>query len=127
RGASPWAQRRADRLRSMKASPRQQQLLLDLQDLDTLIAQHQRRRKLLPQRAAIAALAGELDAAKSAFMAAQRELDAHAADFDRVQSDVELVAQRVRRDEQLLAASIASKEAQALTAELAQLAQRNAK
>lgn len=111
----------------MKASPRQQQLLLDLQDLDTRIAQQLRKRKLLPQRAAIAALAGELEVAKTAFMAAQRELDAHTAEFDRVQSDVELVAQRVARDEQLLAASSAPKEAQALTAELAQLAERNAK
>ncbi|MHA3722500.1 zinc ribbon domain-containing protein [Leucobacter sp. HY1910] len=111
----------------MKASPRQQQLLLDLQDLDTLIAQHLRKRKLLPQRAAIAALAGELDGAKSVFMAAQRELDAHTAEFERVESDVELVAQRVKRDEQLLAVSTAPKEAQALTAELAQLAERSAK
>lgn len=110
----------------MKASPRQQRLLLDLQDLDTLIAQQLRKRKTLPQRAALAGLADELTAAKQGFMAAQRELDAHTAEFDRVASDVELVAQRVQRDEEKLAVSTAPKEAQALTAELEQLAARNA-
>lgn len=109
----------------MKASPRQQRLLLDLQDLDTLIAQQLRKRKMLPQRAALAGLAGELTAAKQDFMAAQRELDAHTAEFDRIASDVDLVAQRVKRDEEKLAVSTAPKEAQALTAELEQLAARN--
>lgn len=110
----------------MKASPRQQRLLLDLQNLDTLIAQQQRKRKMLPQRAALAGLAGELTAAKQSFMAAQRELDLHQAEFDRIESDVTLVAQRVKRDEDMLAVSSSPKEAQALTSELEQLAARNA-
>lgn len=111
----------------MKASPRQQRLLLDLQDLDTLIAQLLRKRKMLPQRAAIAGLSGELTAAKQGFMSAQRDLDAHKAEFDRIQSDVTLVANRVKRDEEMLAVSSSPKEAQALTAELEQLAARTEK
>ncbi|MBP1325176.1 putative nucleic acid-binding Zn-ribbon protein [Leucobacter exalbidus] len=111
----------------MKASPRQQRLLLDLQDLDTTIAQQQRKRKTLSQRAALAGLSGELTAAKQSFMAAQRDLDTHSAEFDRIQSDVVLVSQRVKRDEEKLASSSSAKEAQALTAELEQLAARTEK
>lgn len=111
----------------MKASPRQQRLLLDLQNLDTLIAQQQRKRKMLPQRAALAGLSGELTAAKQGFMAAQRELDTHQAEFDRIESDVSLVTARVKRDNEMLAVSSSPKEAQALTSELEQLAARNAK
>lgn len=110
----------------MKASPRQQRLLLDLQDLDTTIAQQLRKRKMLPQRAALAGMAGEHTDAKQGFMAAQRELDTHTTEFDRIQSDVTVVAQRVKRDEQLLATSTSAKDAQALTAELEQLAGRTA-
>lgn len=105
----------------MKASPRQQQLLLDLQELDNTIARLRRKRKTLPQRATLAGMADETDAVKQGFMAAQRELDMHAAEFDRIESDVVVVAQRVARDEQLLAGDVSAKEAQALTAELEQL------
>ncbi len=108
----------------MKASPRQQQLLLNLQDLDTALARMRRRRQQLPERAELEAMADESQAAKQAFMAVQRELDAQQAEIDRLESDIEVVQQRITRDEQLIAASTAAKEAQSLQQELEVLARR---
>lgn len=110
----------------MKASPRQQRLLLELQTLDTRIASLRRQRKTLPERTELAGLASEITAAKARFMEAQRVLDAQGAEIERVESDIALVRQRRERDEQLLAASTSSKEAVALQAELEQLARRTA-
>ena len=108
----------------MKASPAQQQRLLDLQDLDTAIARLRRRRDQLPERAELAGLQGELTAAKEAFMAVQRELDTQNAEIARFESDVETVRARRERDTQLLSASTSPKEAQALQDELDTLARR---
>lgn len=108
----------------MKASPRQQLLLLQLQDLDHALARLRRRREQIPERADLAALAGEMSAAKDAFMHLQRELDTQQAEIGRLESDVDLVQQRIRRDEQLIAESISPKEAQALQNELDTLARR---
>ena len=108
----------------MKASPRQQRLLLDLHDLDTTIARLRRKRATLPERAELDGLAGEIAESREQFMAAQRELDTLNAEIERVEADVTLVAQRRARDEELLAVSTAPKEAQALQAELETLARR---
>lgn len=110
----------------MKASPRQQQLLLDLQDLDTAIARLHRRRNTLPERAELDALAGESATARERYMGAQRDLDALQAEIDRIEADVETVRQRRERDEQLIAVSTSSKEAQSLQSELETLARRQA-
>lgn len=108
----------------MKASPRQQRLLLDLQDRDTTIARLRRKRSTLPERKELDALGAEATAAKTGFMEAQRELDAQNAELERVESDVQLVRQRRARDEQLIATSTSAKEAQALQNELDALARR---
>lgn len=108
----------------MKASPRQQQLLLDLQELDNADARLRRKRTQLPQRAELRALEGETVETKEAFMAAQRELDKQRAELERIESDAGLVIGRRDRDNALLAASTSSKEAQALQAELDTLARR---
>lgn len=108
----------------MKASPRQQQLLLDLQELDNALARLRRRRQQLPEREQLAALQGEAAAAKDAYMAVQRELDAQEADIARLEDDIETVRARRGRDDALLAASTSSKEAQALQNELETLARR---
>lgn len=108
----------------MKASPRQQQLLLNLQELDTAIARLRRRRTTLPEREALAGLAGEVSETRARFMAAQRELDTQSTEIERFEADVQLVRQRRERDEQLLAQSTSSKEAQALQGELDVLARR---
>lgn len=108
----------------MKASPRQQRLLLDLQELDTALARLARRRERLPERAELSALAGEAAEARDRFMAAQRELDARRLEIEHVEADIAVVEQRRARDEELLAASVSSKEAQALQGELDALARR---
>jgi len=108
----------------MKASPRQQRLLLDLQALDNSLARLKKRRVQLPQRAELASMQGELTAAKEVFMAAQRELDTQNADIERLESDIEVVRQRIKRDHELSAASQSAKEAQALQAELETLGRR---
>ncbi|GAB2551899.1 zinc ribbon domain-containing protein [Leucobacter ruminantium] len=108
----------------MKASPRQQLLLLDLQDLDTGIARLRRRRQTLPERAELDALASEIAEARERFMEAQRDLDTQRAEIERIEADVRLVRQRRERDEQLIAVSTSSKEAQALQQELDTLARR---
>ena len=108
----------------MKASPRQQRLLLDLHDLDTTIARLRRKRATLPERAELDGLAGEIASSREQFMAAQRELDTLTAEIERIEADVAMVRQRRTRDEELMAVSTSSKEAQALQSELDTLARR---
>ena len=108
----------------MKASPRQQQLLLDLQDLDNAIARLKRQHQNLPERAELAGLSDEAETVKAAYLAAQRELDAQTTEVQRVETDVAMVEQRRARDEQLLSASTLPKEAQALQGELDVLTRR---
>lgn len=108
----------------MKASPRQQRLLLDLQALDNSLARLKKQRTAIPQRAELAAMQGEQTAAKDAFMAVQRDLDTQNADIERLESDIEVVRQRIKRDNELSAVSNSVKEAQALQAELETLGRR---
>lgn len=108
----------------MKASPRQQLLLLQLQDLDTAIARLRRRREQLPQRIELNSIGTETAEAKSGFMAVQRELDAQKADINRLESDIDLVQQRIERDRKMLAVSTSPREAQALEQELETLTRR---
>lgn len=108
----------------MKASPRQQQLLLELQTHDHSLARLQRKRVQLPQRAELAGMQSQTQAVKERFMTLQRELDAQQADIARLESDVEMVTQRIGRDHALLSESSSPKEAQALQHELDTLARR---
>lgn len=108
----------------MKASPRQQSLLLDLQELDTTIVRLRRRREQIPELAELAALETEASETRDQFMTAQRELDTQRAELERIESDVALVEQRRTRDDELLAVSTSSKEAQALQSELDTLRRR---
>ncbi len=108
----------------MKASPRQQRLLLDLQDLDTTIARLRRKRTTLPERKDLEGLAGEMGAARESYMNAQRELDTHTVEIERIEADIAVARQRRERDEQLIAVSTAAKEAEALQSEIELLTRR---
>ena len=110
----------------MKATPRQQLLLLDLQQLDHTLARLRKRSEQLPERAELTALEAERDAARNSYMDAQRELDARRLELSRIESDVDVVEQRAQRDTDLLAVSTSSKEAVALQSELDTLANRKA-
>ena len=108
----------------MKSRPADQQLLLEIASLDTVIraADHARRnpehagrvQELLAQRQAMSAELTRLLGAR----------DDVQAELARVESDVALVDARVARDTTLLSASANAKEAQGLEHELASLAKR---
>lgn len=108
----------------MKATPRQQLLLLDLQQLDHTIARLRRKSEQLPERQGLAALEGEREEARNSYMDAQRELDTRRLELSRIESDVAVVVQREHRDRDLIAQSTAAKEAQSLQSELDMLARR---
>jgi len=108
----------------VKSRPADQQLLLEIASLDTVIraADHARRnpehagrvQELLAQRQAMSAELTRLLGAR----------DDVQAELARVESDVALVDARVARDTTLLSASANAKEAQGLEHELASLAKR---
>lgn len=108
----------------MKASVRQQRVLLDIQSLDTEQVRLERRRAQLPERAELAAIAGETAAVRDRFMAAQRELEDRNVEIKRIESDIEVVAQRRARNTERMAVSTASKEAQSLQDEVDSLERR---
>ncbi|MGO3146935.1 MAG: zinc ribbon domain-containing protein [Leucobacter sp.] len=108
----------------MKATHRQQVLLLDLQQLDHQIARMRKKHEQLPERAEHAALESEREQVKNTYMDAQRELDTRRLELGRIESDVEVVEQRLKRDHELIAVSTSSKEAVSLQAEIDTLNQR---
>lgn len=108
----------------MKASPRQQRLLLDLQDLDNTLARLRRKRSTLAERTELEALQGDTASARDGFMQAQRELDTRRTELSRIEADVATVQQRRDRDNQMLSVSTSSKEAQSLQGELETLSRR---
>lgn len=108
----------------MKASPRQQRLLLELQTLDHTVTRVVRRRSQLPERAELAAL-GETGAdVRERFMRAQRALEDLRTELDRLAADVRVAEERRLRTETRLQASSSGKEAQALQDELDTLQRR---
>lgn len=110
----------------MKALPRQQHLLLDLQALDHNLARLHRMPGQLPERAELAAIEGERVASRDAFLAAQRESDTVALELARFGSDVKLAAERRAHDEKLLAEATDPKHAIAIQSEIDALSRRQA-
>ena len=110
----------------MKATPDQQALLLDLQDLDTRAERIARRRSQLPEREQITALSAETAGIRDRFMTAQRAVEETQVELDRLGSDVATVVARRSRNEQRLAASVSAKEAEALQSEIESLVNRAA-
>ena len=108
----------------MKATPRQQLLLLELQQLDHSLARLRKRNEQLPERVELTALEAERDEVRNRYMEAQRELDAKRLELSRIEADVAVVEQRKQRDNELLAVSTSSKEAVALQSELDTLSRR---
>ena len=102
----------------MKASPRQQQLLLELQELDTQHLRLNRRLAQLPERAAFDATSAGQGEIRDRFMEAQRTVEDFRAEIGRIESELETVRQRHERTTDRLASSTQSKEAQALQEEL---------
>ncbi|AAT88867.1 hypothetical protein ATY41_11465 [Leifsonia xyli subsp. xyli] len=108
----------------MKASPADQNELLRLQTADTRIAQLDHVAGTLPQSAERAALQPDVEVKRASWIAATGELEDARAELKRVESDVELVEARIKRDTDRVQRTSSVKDVQALEAELASLAKR---
>lgn len=109
---------------ALKASPDDQAMLLDLQAIDTKLAQLDHRAKSLPELATLTAL-GSQSAATRATLAERRGLlENTQLELSRVEADVKVVETRIERDSQRLQASSSVKDVAALEQELAALRKR---
>lgn len=109
---------------ALKASPDDQALLLDLQALDTKLAQLDHRARSLPELAALAALATEGDALRITKLEQQGFLENVQLELSRLESDVQVVETRIARDSERLQASSSVKDVAALEQELSALRKR---
>jgi len=109
---------------ALKASPHDQALLLDLQALDTKIAQLQYRSKNLPQHAALTGLAAQIAALRLVELEQRGIQEDIAVELSRLESDVVVVQARIARDTERMQSSTSSKDALAFEHELGLLAKR---
>ncbi|MGX6601816.1 zinc ribbon domain-containing protein [Micromonosporaceae bacterium Da 78-11] len=108
----------------MKASPEAQRRLLDLQAVDTALAQLAHRRKSLPELAEIDAASRELSACEDERVRAQVAVDDLDRDITRFEKDIEQVRIRKDRDQKRLDAGGALREIEGLQHEMATLNRR---
>ncbi|MET0425993.1 MAG: C4-type zinc ribbon domain-containing protein [Actinoplanes sp.] len=108
----------------MKASPEAQRRLLDLQAVDTALAQLAHRRKSLPELAEIDAVSRELSALEDERVRAQVAVDDLDRDISRYEKDIEQVRIRKDRDQKRLDGGGALREIEGLQHELATLNRR---
>ncbi|MEU5790947.1 C4-type zinc ribbon domain-containing protein [Micromonospora purpureochromogenes] len=109
----------------MKAEPQVQRRLLDLQAIDTSLAQLAHRRRTLPERAELEGLARELSALEDERVRAQVAVDDLDRDIARLEKDIDQVRARKSKDEARLAAgSGPARELEALQHELVSLNRR---
>ncbi|MBY8873897.1 hypothetical protein K7640_18875 [Micromonospora sp. PLK6-60] len=109
----------------MKADPKDQRRLLDLQAIDTSLAQLAHRRRSLPEKAELEGLARELSALEDERVRAQVAVDDLDRDIARLEKDVEQVRARKDKDQaRLTAGSGPARELEAIQHELASLQRR---
>jgi predicted nucleic acid-binding Zn-ribbon protein len=108
----------------VKAAPEAQRRLLDLQAIDTALAQLAHRRKSLPELAQIDAIARELSALEDQRVRAQVAVDDLDRDIARFEKDIDQVRSRKDRDQTRLNAGGAMREIEGLQHELATLNRR---
>jgi uncharacterized protein len=109
----------------VKADPDAQRRLLDLQALDTQLAQLAHKRRTLPEHAELDRLAREVSALTDERVRAQVTVDDLDRDIERIERDVEQVRARATRDQTRLDAGTGPhRELEALQHELATLARR---
>jgi predicted nucleic acid-binding Zn-ribbon protein len=108
----------------VKAAPEAQRRLLDLQAIDTALAQLAHRRKSLPELAQIDAIARELAALEDQRVRAQVAVDDLDRDIARFEKDIDQVRSRKDRDQARLNAGGAMREIEGLQHELATLNRR---
>lgn len=110
----------------MKADPAVQRQLLDLQTVDTVVAQRTHRRRTLPELAIIEAATARLAALGDDVIRAQTAIGDLDREQKRLEADVEQVRSRSARDETRLTSGQFSnpKELQSLQQEVQSLARR---
>lgn len=109
----------------MNADPAVQLRLLDLQAVDTALAQLAHRRRHLPELALIAEHAAQLTDVSNELLDAQTALADIQLEQRRLENDVETVRNRAARDEaRLQAGGLPSRELESLQHEIATLARR---
>jgi predicted nucleic acid-binding Zn-ribbon protein len=108
----------------VKASHADQTELLRLQAADTRLAQLAHAAKNLPQAVELAKLQPEVDALRARWISATGELEDARAELKRIESDVEIVEARAKRDSDRVQQSASMKDVQALEQELASLTKR---
>jgi predicted nucleic acid-binding Zn-ribbon protein len=109
----------------VKADPKVQRRLLDLQAIDTNLAQLAHRRRSLPERAELEALARELSALEDERVRAQVAVDDLDRDIARLEKDIEQVRARKSKNEARLAAGTGpAREVEAIQHELTSLNRR---
>jgi len=109
----------------VKADPEAQRRLLDLQAIDTTLAQLAHRRRTLPELAELDRLAREIAALDDERVRAQVAVDDLDRDIARVDKDVDQVRARATKDQTRLdSGSGPARELEALQHELASLARR---
>jgi uncharacterized protein len=109
----------------VKADPESQRRLLDLQALDTALAQAAHKKRTLPEHAEVERLTKEAQALTDERATAQVAVDDLDRDIERIERDVEQVRTRADRDQKRLDAGTGTaKELEATQHELATLARR---
>ncbi|SCF46121.1 zinc ribbon domain-containing protein [Micromonospora mirobrigensis] len=109
----------------MKADPKVQRRLLDLQAIDTTLAQLAHRRRSLPEKAELEGLARELSAMEDERVRAQVAVDDLDRDIARLEKDIEQVRARKDKDQaRLTAGSGPARELEALQHEMVSLNRR---
>jgi uncharacterized protein len=108
----------------VKASPEAQRRLLDLQAVDTALAQLAHRKRTLPELAEIDGAAREISALEDERVRAQVVVDDLDRDISRFEKDIDQVRTRKDRDQARLDAGGAVREIEGLQHELATLNRR---
>jgi hypothetical protein len=109
----------------VKADPNAQRLLLDVQGIDTALAQLAHRRETLPELAELARLRAELSAMADQRTGAQVEVDDLDRDIARLERDVDQVRARKDRDsDRLTSGRGPGRELEALQHEIESLTRR---
>lgn len=102
-GLSRVAERTYEEGTDIKADPAIQLRLLDLQTIDSTIAQLERRRRVLPEHAELVRLQAERAALASDLVEADTRVSDLEGDQTKAERDLEPVRQRLVRDEQRIA------------------------
>lgn len=111
----------------MKADPSRQRRLLDLQALDTRLAQLDHRRRTLPEHARLEELQARVEELEAEAVRARTALSDVQREVAKAEADVQLVRDRAERDRQRLESGVGTaKDLQALQHELESLARRQA-